>query len=330
MFEKLMKKLDGGVQVTVGVSLDDAGFLDRCCPAARCGSEFKVLCDDWRAKVPDHAAWCPFCGHRDTPKEFTTPEQAEYAKKAAFAEFSRMFEQGLRDGARDFNRRQPRNAFISLRLDVRSSRPQHPMPPAAAEIMKTELTCTRCTCRFRVVGAAFFCPACGDSSAEQTFQQTVERVRKSVALLGELASGLSRDDVAILRRQLLEGGLADLVSAFQHLGEVLFSRLPRASAVRLRRNVFQNLADGSSSWSMAGGRPFAAMVDANEMTDLDRLFQQRHVLEHREGFVDQAYLDKSGDRDYQPGARLVVKDAWIVRCADIVEKLGAGMRADAP
>ncbi|HVV82903.1 MAG TPA: hypothetical protein VHE35_07470 [Kofleriaceae bacterium] len=330
MFEKLLKKLAGGVQIPVGVPLDDDGFLDRRCPAARCESEFKVLCEDWRTKVPDHAAWCPFCGHRDTPREFTTPEQVEFLKKAAFAEFSRMFAQELQDGARDFNRRQPRNGFLSLRLDVRSSRPQHPMPPAAAEMMKTQVTCLRCTCRFRVVGAAFFCPACGHSSAEQTFEQTVARVRKSVTLLGELAPTLSRDDLAVLSSQLLEGGLADLVSTFQHLGELLFPRLPGAAGVRLRRNVFQNLVDGSAVWVAAGGRAFAAMVDAADLDDLERLFQQRHVLEHREGFVDQSYLDKSGDRDYAPGSRLVVKEAWVVRCADVVEKLGAGLRIDAP
>lgn len=179
-------------------------------------------------------------------------------------------------------------------------------------------------------GAAFFCPACGDSSAEQTFEQTVARVRKSVVLLGELTPTLTRDDAALLGRQLLEGGLADLVTAFQHLGEVLFPRLRGATAVRMRRNVFQNLTDGSSTWVAAGGRPFAAMIDVSEMGDLERLFQQRHLLEHREGFVDQSYIDKSGDHDYAPGARLVVKEAWIARCADLVEKLGAGLRADAP
>jgi hypothetical protein len=129
---------------------------------------------------------------------------------------------------------------------------------------------------------------------------------------------------------LMEGGLSDLVTAFQHLAEVLFPRLPGAAGVRLRRNVFQNLTDGSAAWVSAGGRPFASFLAAPEMAELERLCQQRHLLEHREGFVDQPYLDRTGDCDYIAGARLVVKEATIERFADLVEKLATALRADVP
>lgn len=332
MFEKLLrdlKKLDGA-KIPVTLHLDDDGFLDRCCPAEHCGSEFKVLNDDWLNKVPDDRAWCPFCGHKERAQEFNTAEQMEHIKRTAFAEIHRVFGSGLRDAAKDFNRRQPRNSFIAMRMDVRSSTPTRPLPPAAAESMRTEFSCPVCACRYRVVGSGFFCPACGHCSADQTFEQTLARVRRSVALFRDIASKLERDDAALLRTQLLEGGLSDLVTAFQHLAEVIFPRLPSAAGVRLRRNVFQNLVDGSAVWGSGGGRVFAAILGSHEMADLERLFQQRHLLEHREGFVDQSYLDRTGDTDYSVGARLVIKEASIERLADIVEKLGAGLRADAP
>jgi hypothetical protein len=203
MFEKLLsdlQKLDGA-QIQVTLQLDDDGFLDRACPAEHCASEYKVLSDDWRTKVPDERAWCPFCGHNASPQEFNTAAQDDHIERTALAEIGHIFNKGLRDGARDFNRRQPRNSFISMRMDVRSSTPTRPLPPAAADMMRTEFTCPACACRYRVVGSAFFCPACGHCSADQTFEQTLTRVRKSVALFRDLAANLDRDDAAILRTQ---------------------------------------------------------------------------------------------------------------------------------
>jgi hypothetical protein len=332
MFEKLLrdlKELDGA-RVPVTLELDGDGFLDRCCPSDHCGSEFKVLSDDWRNKVPDDRASCPFCGHGASPKQFNTAEQVEHIKRTALAEIKRVFHNGLREGARDFNRRQPRNSFLTMRMDVRSSSPSRPLPPAAEAIMRTEFTCPSCACRYRVVGSAFFCPACGHCSADQTFEQTVARVRKSVVLFADLDTKLGRDDAALLRTQLLEGGLSDLVTAFQHLAEITFPRLPGATGIRLRRNVFQNVGDGSAVWVSGGGRAFTSILDATEMTDLERLFQQRHLLEHRDGFVDQTYLDRTNDRDYIVGTRLVIKESSIARLADLVSKLSAAMRADLP
>ncbi len=120
--------------------------------------------------------------------------------------------------------------------------------------------------------------------------KVVRFVRRSVQLFAELAPQLERDSAAVLRTQLLEGGLSDLITAFQHLAEVIFPRLPNSASVRLRRNLFQNLADGSAAWTHAGGRSFTSIVDSTELAEMERLFQQRHLLEHREGFVDQGYI----------------------------------------
>jgi Zn finger protein HypA/HybF involved in hydrogenase expression len=50
------------------------------------------------------------------------------------------------------------------------SRPRHVLlPPAAAEPMRLKITCPECSCRYAVIGAAFFCPACGHNAAELVF-----------------------------------------------------------------------------------------------------------------------------------------------------------------
>jgi len=55
-------------------------------------------------------------------------------------------------------------------------------------------------------------------------------------------------------------------------------------------------------------------------------FQQRHLLAHKEGVVDQGYLDKSNDRRYSIGQRIVVKAADVRRLAELVGRLGENLR----
>lgn len=56
------------------------------------------------------------------------------------------------------------------------------------------------------------------------------------------------------------------------------------------------------------------------------LFQRRHVLSHRQGLVDQTYIDRSGDTTYAVGQRLVVRDADVLELADLLGKLAAGLK----
>lgn len=63
-----------------------------------------------------------------------------------------------------------------------------------------------------------------------------------------------------------------------------------------------------------------------EMADLLRLFQQRHLLAHCEGIVDQDYITKSGDATYAAGQRLVIREEAVNRLAELVTKLAEEMR----
>jgi hypothetical protein len=57
------------------------------------------------------------------------------------------------------------------------------------------------------------------------------------------------------------------------------------------------------------------------MADLLRFFQQRHLLAHCEGIVDQDYINKSGDQTYAIGQRLVVREVAVSRAIDLVSQL---------
>ncbi len=68
------------------------------------------------------------------------------------------------------------------------------------------------------------------------------------------------------------------------------------------------------------------MLTPTEWNELQRYFQQRHILAHKDGIVDEDYLKKTGDRQYQPGQRLVIKEADVMRFTDLVEKLTTALR----
>lgn len=194
--------------------------------------------------------------------------------------------------------------------------------------MTLRILCEQCGCQYVVIGVGYFCPACGHNSAGETFNQSVERARNAVHSLPAITATLAdKDAAAQVAQTLLEGTLGNLVTAFQYFAEAMYSRLP-TPAVKPRRNAFQSLTEGSQLWERAGGATYSTLLDAADMADLVRLFQQRHLLQHREGIVDQEYIARSGDTTHAIGQRLIVREQSVRRLADLVGKLAAGMRSD--
>lgn len=209
------------------------------------------------------------------------------------------------------------------------NRPQHvPLPPAAAEPMQLKITCPACSCRYAVIGAAYFCPACGHNAADQVFILTIAGIRKSLDALDVVRSAIAdRDTAENTTRLIIENGLQNAVTAFQRCAEAIFASIPSTS--KPRRNAFQNLAEGSQLWQATVGTNYADHLTDDGLQRLGRAFQQRHLLAHTQGIVDNDYVAKSGDRRYRPGQRIVVKADTVHDAVDLIEKLIVGLRADA-
>lgn len=56
------------------------------------------------------------------------------------------------------------------------------------------------------------------------------------------------------------------------------------------------------------------------------LFQKRHLLSHSEGIVDARYIQKSKDRTYKEGQRIVVTGNDIDHLVSLVSKLSNNIR----
>jgi hypothetical protein len=333
VFDKLLrelKRLEHGVQVPIQVALDIDGQLDRRCPSDACRADFKVVLEDWKEKVKDEGVFCPICRHEEKATEWNTPAQREYIRQAALAHVQNVVQEALRDDSHRFNARQPRGGFISLSLSYRPGLPIIAVPPDAADQLRQHFVCEVCRCRYSSLGAAFFCPACGHNSATTTFAKAVETVRASVASLDaikdQIRASAGEDTATDVARQFLENGLVKLVASFQRFAEATFQIVPSAASIKVRKNLFQNLSESSEVWRSATGKGYDDLLDASEFADLGLYFQQRHLLAHREGIVDQAYIDKTQDRAYKVGQKLIARETAVIRLAELVEKLAGELK----
>lgn len=326
MFERLIRELrnlEGTQSVPVSIPSDADGYSDRECPSTECLSQFKVHEDDWREKVSDDKVFCAFCGHTADSQKWWTQEQIEHAKAVVLNQLQQRINGAMRLDAQHWNQRQSRG-FLSITMNVDARPQQVLLPAAAAEPMRLKITCPACACRYAVLGAAFFCPACGHNAADIIFDQSLTAIRNALDAVGAVRVAIpDRDAAETTVRLIVENGLQNAVTTFQRYAEVLYARYP--SAPKARRNAFQSLGEGSDLWHLATGRRYSDYLSRNELASLTRLFQQRHLLAHTQGLVDEDYLTRTGDTTYQVGQRIVVRETAVRDCVSLIEKLIGAM-----
>jgi hypothetical protein len=139
MFKNLLRELDtlkNTTSIGVPIEADSEGYYDKECPAENCLFGFKVHGDDWKNLVRDEEVFCPAGRHSAPSKSWYTRDQIEHAKEYALKQLQGGINSAMRQDASDWNRRQPRNAFIKMTMDVRGVSTPVLMPVAAAEPMR--------------------------------------------------------------------------------------------------------------------------------------------------------------------------------------------------
>lgn len=334
MFENLLKTLDQlskTTAISIPLAADSKGYLDRECPNENCLFHFKVNEEDWGRIQDDASVTCPMCGHKAHRKSWYTTQQVQQAKERAIGSLQGAINKAMRDDARSFNSRQPRTSLVKMSMRVTGSGaavPDISVPIEAAEAMEMEIHCEQCSTKFAVVGAAFFCPACGHNSAERMFDDSLRKIKvkmSSIAIVRDAIENASgKDAAAVAARSMLESCLPDGVAAFQKHCEALYAKLPAVRPAPF--NAFQRLRDGSDLWKVAVGCGYEDWMTADELARLAVLFQRRHLLAHAEGMVDSKYLSNTGDATYREGQRIVVTERDIEDLSRSLEKLSASIR----
>ncbi len=336
MFDNILRELNkieqngGMISVPVQLPIDEDGYFDWLCPSEKCQTEFKILMEDWNSNVSHAQMFCPFCREEAKATEWNTSDQEVYILQVGMDLIQSMIDNAISQDTRDFNRRQ-RPGFINISMSFNPGVSEIILPISAADELRQKFTCEQCGCRYSSLGAAFFCPACGHNSAESTFTQTIETVQKSLAALPAIRTVVQvtsdADASRNTEREILENSIGRMMGAFQRIAESLFDRTSAAATTRRRKNVFQNLTEGSTLWRAATGKGYEDLLTLAEMADLLRLFQQRHLLAHCEGIVDHDYITKAGDATYSIGQRLVIRETAVSRLAELIGKLTEQLRS---
>lgn len=338
MFENLLKTLHTLSEtnaISIPLAADSKGYLDKECPNEECLFQFKVNEQDWTALDQNALVTCPMCGHKAHTKSWYTTDQITEAKAQAVASLQGAINRAIRDDAQAFNGRQPKNSFIKMSMSVKGTSSSYSsiiVPIEAAEAMELEITCDECRTRFAVVGAAFFCPRCGHSSAERMFDDALRKIKIKMSSADVVREAIERasgkDAAAIAAKSMMESCLPDGVVAFQKFAEALYIKLPGVRPASF--NAFQRLRDGSALWKDAVGYGYEDWLLPDELSRLTILFQRRHLLAHSEGIVDAKYISNTNDSRYREGQRIVVAEQDIEDLRRILAKLAGAIRDAVP
>ena len=328
MLENFIKELEKNKTVSVPIDADNEGYYDRKCPSNECQFQFKVHEDDLKNISKDEQVFCPMCRHEANADSWWTTQQLQNSEDQATKYIEGLIDNVLKESAREFNSSQSRNSFIRMSMSVSGTSPHYYILPVPAEQeMLLKITCKECNSRYAVVGSAFFCPSCGHNSAEETFDNSLNKIEaklKNLPVIRKAVEEISMDEAEITCRSLIETSLNECVVAFQRFCEVTFTKLN--PSIKVKFNAFQKLDVGGESWKDVYGESYSDWLTQSEYAKLNELFQKRHLLSHTEGIVDQKYIDKSGDTIYSAGQRIVIKEKDVITLKDLVKKVVTSIR----
>jgi uncharacterized Zn finger protein (UPF0148 family) len=326
MFERLIREIEELQRlkkISVPIHCDQDGYIDKECPDPACLFLFKVHEEDWDTLFKDNQVFCPMCRHEAKSTSWYTTEQIKNGERQVIQHVRGRIDRAMEEDARNFNARQSCNSFITVSFKVTGTSPYHYiLPISAKEEMLLKITCKACKARYAVIGSAFFCPACGHNCAEETFDQALRKIEtklKNLPAIRKAIEAESKDEAEITCRSLIETSVIECVVAFQRFCEVAYSNINPDEKVRF--NAFQNLDTGGAYWKELYGEGYTDWISGDEYQKLNALFQQRHLLSHTEGIVDQKYIDKSGDTHYTVGQRIVVGESDVRSLTAILRKI---------
>jgi len=207
----------------------------------------------------------------------------------------------------------------------------HPLmlPFQAKELFERKIQCDQCSSRYSVIGSAYFCPCCGHNSVEKTFDESIKKILAKIDNTDIIRKAFQdndgKDEGEITIKSLIESALTDGVTAFQRLADELYAKVPNCQSAPF--NAFQRIDDGNRLWKNVRGKGYEDWLTPGELSDLKLLFQKRHLLAHREGMVDDKYIQRSGDTNFRAGQRIIIRDVDIRRLVGMITKLATGMRS---
>ncbi len=326
MFNKVLFELEKlkKVSISIPIQTDEEGYYDKECPSQKCLYQFKVFAEDWKDKFKDNSVYCPLCGNNAPADNFWTSEQLEIGKQQAIKHIEGRINRAFAEGARDFNRSQPKHGFMTMKMEFTGSTTgTFLLPIPSKKNFEQKIVCSKCGARYSVLGSAFFCPCCGYNSVSETFNNSIKLIEikiNNIDTIRKAVSAISQDEAELTVRSLIESGLGDGVMAFQRFCEKTYIETKKVDC-KIKPNAFQNLILGGKYWQELLGESYQDWLEETEFKKLVILFQIRHLLAHSEGIVDERYIERTGDNNYKLGQRVVTKERDVLELVCLIKKL---------
>ncbi len=305
-----------GNQFEVPIPRDADGYLGRECPQPDCEGYFKIKPGTGLSgeSLPCH---CPYCGHKGSQSTFFTKQQIEYAKSVVMRGVADAIHKDLK--TLEFEHK-PRGAFgIGISMKVKAGAPL-PIRHYREQELETKITCEKCTLQYAVYGVFAHCPDCAAHNSLQMLRLNLDLTRRQLDLSGKI-------DDAPLRQHLIEDALENCVSAFDGFArEAARIRAHKSSNPTMCASLsFQNLPRAAARLKALFGIDLASGFQADVWAATHMAFVRRHLLAHKAGVVDQAYLNETQEPATLLGRRLSIDPAEVCRLADTVMKIGEAL-----
>ena len=305
---------------------DDAGYIGRECPA--CSRFFKLMISEYEALPDEMMPTCPYCGHCAETSSFMSEAQRSRVKAGAMA----LAEQFVHSELNDMMRRTFRSSqHVKITHRPGMGPPRRSIPTYVEDAVRRTIECKSCGNHQAVYGASAFCYVCGPRDAAATVIEELVSERHALALEDQLDAERREDARAL---GVFDGLVADAVQAvvteFEVYAREEFSqRVSNADAAAKAAggNVFQRLDDASALFAQHAGFALSSLVSGDTWARLQRAFEQRHVFTHKDGHVDQRYLDRVPDCGLALGQRLVVSRADAEQALEDLELLIGAVEA---
>lgn len=311
------------MNIPISINADEKGYYDRQCPNNDCEFVFKIKAEDWKEKVSDEVVYCPLCGYQATSDKWFTNEQVEEMKKIVLSFAKNCIQKELNKTFKELEKSTRSNKYFNIEYKPGKQVSFINNPIGAKEEWALDITCEKCGTRYSVIGSAFFCPCCGYNAVDMVLNESLNTVEKMINSLNDIKcvyiEKFGQDVAETMCRTMLEGTLGDIVSAFQKYAESIFTEL--SPLVKVRVNDFQIVSKGSELYRNNIGKGYDEWLTNNELKTMNLMFQRRHIIEHNNGVIDAKYIEKSGDKTYKIGQRMIVHERNAIELLSIIRKL---------
>lgn len=307
-----MRHLDQlGNRFSIPINPDRDGYIGRECPLDHCLGYFKVT--SGTGVQGDPFCYCPYCGHRAEHDKFWTREQIEYAESVVINKVTGALLKDFK--SLEFNH--PARGAFGIGISMTVTGTPTPIRHYREKQLETEIVCDRCTLRYAIYGVFAFCPDCGAHNSHQILEKNLELAAKEIALAGSVEGELSN--------HLVADALENVVSAFDGFGREIcrVNALSALTPSKAESLSFQNLVGARKRVQELFSFDISSAVGASEWELACRCFQKRHLLAHKMGVVDEAYVRATKDPASVVGRKISITSEEVTELADVVRNLGA-------